>query len=674
MLNKQPFAANSLAKRVLLVMLNTKRTYRNLVLPAILAVALLTLAALQIVWLKDLSEGQRERMQENVEIGAARLAEELSNILQSAHAEFQFIDNGSDSTRNGSITDTVDRIWTEWKGTAEYPDLLETIYVIEKSGNNLQKISLIGKGTAVTVSDDQRDRIIAMVGNTPIVPGMDLVPNLSTVFGGESAMVVHTIDPKSFVNSREMRITASGRVDALPDVAASAITRISTATTRASVVRATSVPSTHLVLAVDSTYLKHKVIPSLTEKHLMYDGSIDYHIVIAKVDSLSSNVYYGTSGKIADLEGADAIIPITKPREVSFFIVNSGSNVLIRNRFSQPSAPAARTQDPQAFSYSFNTGDETDSIATPQPPLPFSQAGLHPSAASGWNLYVRHNLGSIDVAAGRFRRNTSLLSLGMLSILGIGFMLIFRNNTRANELARQQMEFVAGVSHELRTPLSVIRSAGDNMTAGLIKDEDGAKRYGKLIHSESMRLNDLIEQVLEFSGIQSGQRRYEYKPHTMSRLVLSSLKGLGERLNPERVTLRVSFEQCPSIMADTSGLTSVIQNLVVNAIKYSNDEPTVDIRVYNIQKNGKHTVCIDVSDNGQGIPPDELDKIFEPFYRARGIRDQQIKGNGLGLSIVKSIMQQHDGTISVASKPGDGSTFTLTFNWLEQQHKGSSRT
>src|SRR5690606_19084320 len=131
------------------VMLSIKHTYRNLVLPAILAVALLTLAAFQIVWLKDLSEGQRERMQENVEIGAARLAEELSKILQSAHAEFQFLNNGSDSVRNGGITDAVDRIWTEWKGTAEYPDLLETIYIIEKSGNNLQKISLIGKGTAV---------------------------------------------------------------------------------------------------------------------------------------------------------------------------------------------------------------------------------------------------------------------------------------------------------------------------------------------------------------------------------------------------------------------------------------------------------------------------------------------------------------------------------------------
>jgi signal transduction histidine kinase len=309
--------------------------------------------------------------------------------------------------------------------------------------------------------------------------------------------------------------------------------------------------------------------------------------------------------------------------------------------------------------------DHDDTISTS--PLAFNQAGLQASLQPAWNLYVRHNLGSVDRAASQFRRNTSLLSFGIMSILAIGFILIFRNNTKANELARQQMEFVAGVSHELRTPLSVIRSASDNMTAGLIKDEEGAKRYGSLIHTESMRLNDLIEQVLEFSGIQSGQRRYEYKPLVVHRLVMSSLKGLGDRIDPESVTLNLSFDQCPNIMADVSGLTSVVQNLVINAVKYSKGEPIVGIKIYNVSKSGKPAVCVDVSDNGQGIPHDELDKVFDPFYRARGIRDQQVKGNGLGLSIVKSIMEQHDGSVSVKSTPGEGSTFTLTFNWLEQQ-------
>lgn len=650
-------------------MLSTVNKYRNLVLPTILAVALITLAALQIVWLKDLSEGQRERMQKNVEIGATRFAEELSDVLQSAHSEFQFLEHADDSS--DGATRSVERIWAEWKENAAYPKLLKSIYVVEKSGLDVQSVSWIGDPTGSGVSDETRQQIDKLLQESTSAPGLDMLPNLSTVFGDASALVVNTIDPNTFARNRELRITASNRVDSLTELDPKAITRISTATTKATVMHTASTPSTHIVLSIDSTYLKATVIPSLTEKHLMYDGSLDYHIVIAKADSLIRNVFYGSDEQVSDLDNADAVIPISKPREVSFFIVNTGSNILIRNRLLQQSIDV-RNEEPAAFSYSFRTDHDTASSTTKTIPPEFAQAGLQAPAISGWNLYVRHNLGSIDAAANRFHRNTSLLSLGMLSILGIGFMLIFRNNNRANELARQQMEFVAGVSHELRTPLSVIRSAGDNMTAGLIKDQDGAQRYGKLIHSESMRLNDLIEQVLEFSGIQSGQRRYEYKPHTMHRIVLSSLKGLGERLDPERVNLKVSFEQCPSIMADTSGLTSVIQNLVINAIKYSKDDPKVGVKVYNIQKSGKPAVCIDVTDNGQGIPNDEIDRIFDPFYRARGIRDQQIKGNGLGLSIVKSIMQQHDGTISVKSKPGEGSTFTLTFNWLEPLPKGST--
>jgi len=401
----------------------------------------------------------------------------------------------------------------------------------------------------------------------------------------------------------------------------------------------------------------------------MYDGSLDYNIAIARIDSTEKRVFYGELGLNESLERADVVIPITHPKEVSFFVMNTGANILIRNRAAQVSVPALRDSVRRSFSYSFSTSESVDSST--QPPIAFAQAGFQANLQPAWSVYVRHNLGSIDAAANRFRRNTSLLSLGIMSILAIGFVLIFRNNSKANELARQQMEFVAGVSHELRTPLSVIRSAGDNMTAGLIKDEDGARRYGKLIHSESVRLNDLIEQVLEFSGIQSGQRRYEYKPEQTHRLVLHSLKGLGERVDPEKVSINVSFEPCPQIMADTSGLISVIQNLVINAVKYNGDDPIVNIKVYNKYAAGKQGVCIDFEDNGHGIHQDELDKIFEPFYRARGVRDQQIKGNGLGLSIVKSIMQQHDGSISVSSKLGVGSTLTLSFNWLHQELQNS---
>ncbi len=641
-------------------MLNSKNTYRNLIVPAILVVALLTLAALQIVWLRDLSNGQRERMKENVEIGAARLAEELTEILQSTHNEFQFIDKTGDSL--SVLIESVDRIWTEWRSTADYPGLIESILVIHKSPQDSQFVSISASGSVHRKPPSEH--IIEILGRTPNNPAAAMIPNLATVFGDESMLLVNAIDPVSLAHDGSLRVSQTIKSTELASIATNAIVRINSAAGRTAVVQTKSVPATQLILVIDRNYMKDQVIPVLTAKHLMYDGSLDYNISIAQVDSADTFVYYGGFGDAGTIENADAVIPITHPKETNFFIMNTGANVVIRNRSSQFALPAVPDSVRRSYSYSFTTSRSSDSLV-PAPAITFNQASFQSNFAPTWNLYVRHNLGSIDAAANQFRRNSSVLSLGILSILGLGFMLIFRNTAKANELARQQMEFVAGVSHELRTPLSVIRSAGDNMTAGLIKDENGARRYGKLIHSESMRLNDLIEQVLEFSGIQSGQRRYDYKPAEPHILVLHSLKGLGERVDPEKVSVNVSFEPCPNIMADTSGLISVIQNLVINAVKYSNNEPLVNIRVYNKANGGKHSVCIDVTDNGQGIQKDELDKIFEPFYRARGIRDQQIKGNGLGLSIVKSIMQQHDGNIAVTSSYGVGSTFTLSFNWLQ---------
>jgi signal transduction histidine kinase len=644
-------------------MIWTKLSYGNLVLPVLLAIALLTLAMLQIVWIKDLSEGQRERMKQNVEIGAARFAGELAEILESIHAEYQFMDVRDETA--ASIAARVYRIWSNWKNLADYPDLVQSIYVIQQADQDTHLISRIGDGSDAPISDEERQQVIAMLGSTATSSGFDVVPNLSTVFGDESMLVVNVVNPDVFMKNRELRITTSSVAQDLSQVHPSNITSIRSTSPSSAIALSTAEPSLHLVVAIDSTYLKQTVIPSLTEKHLMYDGSLDYNIVIAQAGNGDTDIYYGAIEQQSELSQSDAVIPVNKQRDARFFVIRSASNILFQNRNDTTLELVAKTQKPISINAEFQMENAQDSTLEQQPAAPTTRVELRPDTADGWNLYVRHNLGSIDAAANRFRRNTSLLSLGMLSILGIGFVLIFRNNAKANELARQQMEFVAGVSHELRTPLSVIRSASDNMTAGLITDLEGARRYGKLIHSESVRLNDLIEQVLEFSGIQSGQRNYEYKPEQPHRLVLTSMKGLGERVDPEHVSINISFDPCPYIMADSSGLISVIQNLVINAIKYNGENPIVDIRVYNAFEGGKQRVCIDIKDNGQGIDQDELDKIFEPFYRASGIRDQQIKGNGLGLSIVKSIMQQHDGSISVSSNLGIGSTFTLTFNWLD---------
>ena len=138
--------------------------------------------------------------------------------------------------------------------------------------------------------------------------------------------------------------------------------------------------------------------------------------------------------------------------------------------------------------------------------------------AARWRLLVTHPSGSLEAAVTSARRRNLLVSTSILGILGASVGMLILSTRRAQELARQQMEFVAAVSHELRTPLSVIRSAGDNLAEGVVRDDVQIRRYGDLVRSEGRRLTEMVEQILEFAGIQSGQRGFALRDSRSSEL------------------------------------------------------------------------------------------------------------------------------------------------------------
>src|SRR6185437_9758188 len=133
-------------------------------------------------------------------------------------------------------------------------------------------------------------------------------------------------------------------------------------------------------------------------------------------------------------------------------------------------------------------------------------------ASPRWRLLVQHPSGSLEAAVNSARRRNLIISSSILSMLGASIGLLVLSTRRAQELARQQMEFVAAVSHELRTPLAVIRSAGENLADGVVKDDTENHKYVVLIRSEGRRLTEMVEQILEFAGIQSGQRGFALRP------------------------------------------------------------------------------------------------------------------------------------------------------------------
>ena len=252
--------------------------------------------------------------------------------------------------------------------------------------------------------------------------------------------------------------------------------------------------------------------------------------------------------------------------------------------------------------------------------------------------------------------------------------LLMLSTRRAQELARQQMEFVAAVSHELRTPLAVIRSAGENLADGVVRDEEQIRKYGDLVRNEGRRLTEMVEQILEFAGIQSGQRGFALRPVAIApmlardrgrpRAALIDAARIAGRVRHRRTTL-------PPVLGDEPALRRVFQNLVANAIKYGGASraagSAIDARARARRARGaRHGRAIAAS----ASRPAEQARIFEPFYRAPDVIAAQIQGAGLGLSLVKRIVEAHGGRVAVRSAPGAGSEFTVVLPAASEEPVG----
>ncbi len=234
--------------------------------------------------------------------------------------------------------------------------------------------------------------------------------------------------------------------------------------------------------------------------------------------------------------------------------------------------------------------------------------------------------------------------------------LLVLSTRRAQELARQQMEFVAAVSHELRTPLAVIRSAGENLADGVVHDEQQVRKYGDLVRNEGRRLTEMVEQILEFAGIQSGQLGFALRPVQIASLLHDVVESSRALMDDAAISVEFAIaEHLPPVLGDEAALRRVFQNLVSNAIKYGRTGRWLGIRARQVGRE----IRVTVSDRGIGIQPSAQPRIFEPFYRAPDVVAAQIQGAGLGLSLVKRIVEAHGGRIAVSSAPGSGSEFTV---------------
>jgi len=266
---------------------------------------------------------------------------------------------------------------------------------------------------------------------------------------------------------------------------------------------------------------------------------------------------------------------------------------------------------------------------------------------------------------------TSFLILGALSLLlAGGIILTYRNVTKEMALARLKSDFVSNVSHELRTPLSLIRLYAETLEMGRLTTPQKYQEYYQIIRKESERLTALINNILDFSRIEAGRKEYDFRETDMRELVRNTLDSYRYQIEQSGFTFEEKIADVPPLRVDREAMARSLLNLVNNALKYSQDQKFIGVSLY--RKNG--SVNLEVVDHGIGIPEPEQQKIFEKFYRVGDPLVHNTKGSGLGLSLVRHIVQAHGGHVLVDSVPGRGSKFTISLpvNGAQQNSNSAS--
>jgi signal transduction histidine kinase len=278
-----------------------------------------------------------------------------------------------------------------------------------------------------------------------------------------------------------------------------------------------------------------------------------------------------------------------------------------------------------------------------------------------WTLMVRHRAGSLDTLVQHARWRNLAVSGGVLALLLAAVGAMVRASRRAQKTAELQMNFVAGVSHELRTPLTVLRTAGFNLRSGVSRKPEQVEQYGKLVQEESEKLGRLVEQILRFAASDAGSLVRTLEPVDVAPIIESSLKAIEIVLDYPDITIERHIDpDLPPVLADSLALKHAVQNLIDNAMKYSApQEAWIGLSACAVRDSRPPAVEISVSDHGPGIPEEELNSVFDPFFRGRDAVQAQIHGAGLGLNLVKKIAEAHGGSVGVTSVVGKGSTFTL---------------
>jgi signal transduction histidine kinase len=242
-------------------------------------------------------------------------------------------------------------------------------------------------------------------------------------------------------------------------------------------------------------------------------------------------------------------------------------------------------------------------------------------------------------------------------VMAVGVFFVTRAAAREVRLAELKSSFVSSVSHDLKTPLALIQLFAETLELGRLKNMERAPEYYRIINSEARKLTRLINNLLDFSRIEAGLRRYRREPTDLTQLTGRVLESLESQFQHNQFTVTSRLTTPVPVLIDPEAAEQALENLLSNAMKYSPENRDIVVEVV---RDGQYGV-IRVTDRGVGIPARFHRRIFRKFYRIQTDAGSGPQGTGLGLAIVEHIMRGHGGLVRVDSEPGRGSTFALHF-------------
>jgi signal transduction histidine kinase len=583
-----------------------------LIVAAALLLLLGVLATLQYRWLGEVSTAERDRLRNSLRARAADFTRDFDREITRTFLAFRPETDSLDADPAGVLTEALRVAQSE----SSVGGIVESVYLVDvhaaQGGSQLRQLDPVSR-TLTAVEWPKEFEAWRRAAYRVV----DVAPGLPSLFMGDA---IDARIPALLVSLPSVRrISSGGRVAIVHDTEGS--------------------PRT-LILRLDAGKVRRQLIETLLARHFGAGDASEYWFSVVSRDDESRPVY--TSDRNVDVNSKNADVAAGL-----FDLRMDQLTEFARGMPPPPEGTPSGLKDRVAITI-VRRGNGADASRV-------LMAGG--DAQGAWQVLIRCKSGSLEALVASSRRRNLAIGLGVLGLLGASFIFVIGSARRQQRLAEQQMEFVAAVSHELRTPLAVIRSAGENLADGVVAESDQVRRYGSLIRTEGRRLSDMVERVMEFAGISSGAPVRTRSGIDVLRVVEEAVRTVQGDAQERGVSIAVNARGgLPPVIGDEAALRSAFQNVIGNAVKYSPDGASVGV---DVGVDGDRLV-VAVSDRGLGIDPADLPHVFKPFYRGRRAVDAQIRGTGVGLSVVRHVVEAHHGEVRIDSRAGDGTMVVVT--------------